>query len=88
VTTRLQNTHDFGPANCVNAIAEERLIDTTVPKSWDQVIDDASATYRPLMPDRLFKHPELVLMYCMFIPQRMDRDVILWLDRQFCRTWH
>jgi hypothetical protein len=86
--TRLPSVAEFGPALCPNAVAEDMLLDTSNQKTWDEVIEDAKKDTVPLAPDSLLKRPALVLLYCLFAPHRMDREVILWLDRQFCRTWY
>ncbi|MGX9424037.1 hypothetical protein [Bradyrhizobium sp. LeoA1S1] len=86
--TRLPNAVDFGPARCQDAIAEDRVLDTSTQRTWEDIVGEAANTSRPLIPDSLRERPHLVLLYCLFIPQRMDRDVILWLDRCFCRTWY
>ena len=86
--TRLQNAVDFGPASSATAVAEDKLLDTSTQKTWNDVVADAKQSNSPLMPAQLYAMPHLVLLYCLFVPQRMDRDVILWLDRQFCRTWY
>lgn len=86
--TRLPDSSSFGPAHCDGAIAEDKLIDVTVQKTWSDVTTEASADVVPLMPAQLLNRPALVLLYCLFVPQRMDREVILWLDRQFCRSWY
>jgi hypothetical protein len=86
--TRLQSAVDFGPAQSPTAVAEDKLLDTNTQRSWDDVIADAKQSNTPLIPAQLCARPHLVLLYCLFVPQRMDRDVILWLDRMFCRTWY
>jgi hypothetical protein len=86
--TRLQSAADFGPASSATAHAEDKLLDTSTQKTWDDVVADAKQSNSPLIPAQLYAMPHLVLLYCLFVPQRMDRDVILWLDRQFCRTWY
>jgi hypothetical protein len=86
--TRLQSDADFGPSASSTAIAEDKLLDTNIQKSWDDVVADAKQTNLPLIPAQLLRKPHLVLLYCLFVPQRMDPDIILWLDREFCRTWY
>jgi hypothetical protein len=86
--TPLPDAISFGPASCKTAISEDKLIDVTTQKTWDQVTSEASEEVTPLIPSQLLMRPVLVLLYCLFVPQRMDRDLILWLDRQFCKsTW-
>jgi hypothetical protein len=86
--TRLSSASDFGPANSINAISEERVLDTEIQRPWDDLVTEASGSKTPLVPPQLQTRPWLVLVYCLFVPQRMDRDIILWLDRQFCKTWY
>ncbi|WP_316179997.1 MULTISPECIES: hypothetical protein [unclassified Bradyrhizobium] len=86
--TRLKKAEDFVASRSETAVTEDTLIDVSSQKTWDDVIEDAKLLNTPLIPEQLRARPSLVLLYCMFAPQRMDRDVILWLDRQFCHTWH
>jgi hypothetical protein len=64
------------------------MIATPRPKTWNEAIVDAGKHIEPSIPAQLLAKPTLVLLYCLFCPQRMDRDVILWLDRAFCRAWY
>lgn len=84
--TRLPAAADFGPTSCDNAVTEDRLIDTSSAKTWDEVTKEAGQPSAPRIPAQLLQRPALILLYCLFAPQRMDRDVILWLDRAFCKT--
>jgi hypothetical protein len=86
--TRIPTAIDFGPSKCETAIAEDMIIDTTQQKTWAEVTEEASINREPQIPPHLLMRPTLVLLYCLFVPQRMDRDVILWLDRAFCKTWY
>lgn len=86
--TRLQSPVDFGPALATNAISEEKVLDTSVQKNWDELVEEAKQSLVPLMPAQLLARPHLVLLYGLFVPQRMDKDVILWLDRQFSKSWY
>jgi len=88
VRTRLPDAFSFGPAKCDSALSEDKIIDVTHAKSWSDAVTEASQTPTPLIPPELLMRPALTLLYCLFVPQRMDRDVILWLDRAFCRTWY
>lgn len=89
VRTRLPNSSDFGPFECEGAIAEDCLINTSKQKTWPELTFDVSRERLPQIPELLLDRPVLVLLYCMFMPQRMDCDVILWLDRRFCKsTWY
>jgi hypothetical protein len=86
--TRLPNANAFGPMLCNDAVSEDKIIDVSRTKTWSEAISDATASSPPLIPPQLSQKPALVLLYCLFVPQRMDCDVILWLDRAFCRSWY
>jgi hypothetical protein len=86
--TRLPRVDAFGPTECDEAISEERVIDTPRSKTWNEAVADAVVTVTPMVPAQLLNRPALLLLYCLFVPQRMDRDVVLWLDRQFCKSWY
>lgn len=86
--TRLPTSGDFGPMICENAIAEDNLSDVSKQRTWSDLTSEASEECIPKIPERLLDKPVLVLLYCMFMPQRMDRDIILWLDRKFCKSWY
>ncbi len=88
VRTRLPDATHFGPATCDSALSEDKIIDVTHPKGWGDVVRDAGEEANPSIPPQLLTRPALVLLYCMFVPQRMDRDVVLWLDRAFCQSWY
>ncbi|HMG78611.1 MAG TPA: hypothetical protein VK591_08005 [Xanthobacteraceae bacterium] len=89
IRTQLPDSVSFGPMPCENAISEEKLIDTRTQKNWDDLTKEASETATPEIPTELLSRPFLTLLYCLFLPQRMDRNVILWLDRQFCKSsWY
>jgi hypothetical protein len=80
VRTILPDPIYFGPAPCESAICEEKLIDTRTQTTWSKLTEEASQTTTPRIPGEFLSHPVLVLLYCMFCPYRMDRDMILWLD--------
>jgi hypothetical protein len=88
VRTRLPAADDFGPMTCENAIAEDNLIDVSTQKTWLALTAEVGQERVPQIPEQLLDKQALVLLYCMFMPQRMDRDVILWLDRRFCKSWY
>jgi hypothetical protein len=84
--SRLQQKWQFGLFNCDDAVAEDCLLAT--PKGWDDVVAECAEEYKPLCPDYLLDRPYLMLLFCLFVPYRMDKDVVLWLDRAFCKTWY
>jgi len=88
VRTQLPNANQFGPALCEDAIAEDKMIDVTEPKSWADVVVEASSDRTPGIPPQLLERPILTLLYCLFMPQRMSIDVILWLDRTLSKSWY
>jgi hypothetical protein len=88
VRTRLPNENQFGPAKCEDAIAEDKIIDVSKPKSWGDVVKEARNDWTPPLPRQLLERPVLTLLYCLFMPQRMSIDVILWLDRVLSKSWH
>ncbi len=88
VRTRLAEATHFGPAPSDEAMEEDKIINTEKQRTWDEVVEEAKSETVPLMPKQLLDRPVLTLLYCLFVPQRMDRDVILWLDRKFSRTWY
>jgi hypothetical protein len=88
VSTRLPAASDFGPARCEAAIAEDKLIELDRPKTWEEVTDECAVDSLPQIPPQLLSRPILVLLYCMFVPQRMNREIIMWLDRAFCKAWY
>jgi hypothetical protein len=87
-TTRIPNASAFGPLKCDGAVAEDRLIDITSPRTWAEVVEEASKKVEPTIPPQLMAWPWLILLYCLFVPYRMTPDVLLWLDRQFGKTWY
>jgi hypothetical protein len=88
VSTQIPNAFDFGPAKCEGAVAEDKLIDLSRPKTWEDITVECATDGQPLIPRQLLLRPALVLLYCLFVPQRMNREIILWLDRAFCKTWY
>jgi hypothetical protein len=86
--TRLPDSIHFGPARCDSAVAEDKIIDVTSAKNWNDVVTEASANIIPLIPPQLLERPILTLLYCLFVPYRMNCDIILWLDRVFCKSWY
>jgi hypothetical protein len=88
VRARLNEATDYGPAECDTASAEDKVIDVEAARSWSDVVLEASNSTNPLIPQQLLERPILTLLYCLFVPQRMSPEVILWLDRAFCRSWY
>jgi hypothetical protein len=88
VRTQLPDSISFAPTPCDGAISEEKLIDTRTQKNWADLTKEASEAVIPQIPAPLLSLPFLTLLYCLFLPQRMDRNVVLWLDRQFCKSWY
>jgi hypothetical protein len=84
--TRLEHGWQFGLLNCDDAVSEDRIL--TSPKSWDDVVRESAESREPVVPQYLRDRPIPLLLYCLFVPYRMDKEVILWLDRAFARTWY
>jgi len=51
----------FGPAACDAAVSEDKLIDVTHPKSWNDVVTEASESVNPLIPPQMLARPSLTL---------------------------
>ncbi|MBX3521913.1 MAG: hypothetical protein KF807_01765 [Xanthobacteraceae bacterium] len=86
VRSRLKEPWQFSLIDCNDALEEEKQL--PVPQSWDDVVETASKDFSPLMPPLLMKSPLIALLFCLFIPYRMDFDVCMWLDRQFAKSWY
>jgi hypothetical protein len=86
VRTRLKCKWQFGLSVCDDAVAEDRVLKTS--RSWNDVVAECGAECLPSLPDYLKAKPFLVLMYCLFVPYRMDKGVIMWLDRAFSKSWY
>lgn len=86
--TRLPSAVEYSQRTCQAAVAEDMVIPTPQPKRWEEAVQDASRITTPLIPSSLKQRPAIVLMYSLFVPYRMDRDIILWLDRVYSTTWY
>jgi hypothetical protein len=86
VRTRLKFEWQFGLCACDDASAEDRVLAT--PRSWSEIVAECGAEFEPFIPDYLKSKPVLVLMFCLFVPYRMDKDVVMWLDRAFSNAWY
>lgn len=85
--TRLQAPWQFGLIEYENASHEDKQV--RVPQTWADVVDAASREYTPLAPAVMMERPLMVLLYCLFVPHRMDFDTVLWLDRKLSlSTWY
>lgn len=59
-----------------------------IPQSWEDVVGDARKTGDIQVPQCLLDDHIMCLLYCLFVPFRMTPDLVLFLDRQFSRTWY
>ncbi|HVV79764.1 MAG TPA: hypothetical protein VHD59_09155 [Pseudolabrys sp.] len=84
--TKLNSPQEFGLAKSEEAQQQDKQI--KIPQSWDDVVSTAKNESSPNVPPLLLEKPIIVLLYCLFVPYRMSYDVIMWLDRQFCKTWY
>ncbi len=85
--TRLKEPWQFGMTSCDEAKHEDKQI--KIPQTWSDVVVTASQSREPKVPAPMLDKPFLVLLYCLFVPYRMDFDVIMWLDRKLSRSaWY
>ena len=69
--------------------ARQQDIQLRVPQSWADVVETAEKNTVPKIPEVMMDKPVLVLLYCLFVPYRMNYDVVMWLDRKLSRSsWY
>jgi len=59
-----------------------------IPETWTGLIEKASRAIQPNLPPLLAQDPTLVSLLTVFLPYRCTQDLLLWLDRQFTKTWY
>ena len=85
--TKLDNDWEFALNSSVNARHRDKQI--KVPQSWSDVVETASEERMPNIPPLMLENPLIVLLFCLFVPYRMNFDVVMWLDRQFIKeSWY
>lgn len=82
--TVLEDQNEFAFFRSESTREEARLV--PLPKSWDQLVADLRAPAQPPSPRLLAGDPVLCLLLLVFLPYRATEEIILWLDRQLCRT--
>lgn len=80
VETKLKSDWEFGVASSDDAQQQDKQL--RVPQSWNDVVKTASVEIVPNIPEAMLAKPLLVLLYCLFVPYRMNYEVIMWLDRK------
>ena len=86
VRVRLPARWQFGMVRSEEATQEDKQI--RIPQTWTDVVTFAQTDSKPNAPTLLLANPVIMLLYCIYVPYRMDTDVMLWLDRQFCGAWY
>ena len=71
-----------------SAAAVESTEIIAVPQTWDDVIAHCQRPLSPAVPGALKDDPVVCLLTCMFLPFRMNDEIVASLDRSFSGAWY
>lgn len=84
--TILDNLVEFPFFRSSNAREITKLVQ--IPRTWDELVEEASRPVEVELPFLLKKNTFLVALFLIFMPHRATEDIVLWLDRELCDTWY
>lgn len=85
-STKCSHRNEFGAWRDDHAREESHGV--PYPATWGSLVTEATRNRPASFPSGFKEVPDLLAMYCVFFPYRATTDVVLWLDRKFCRTWY
>lgn len=84
--TILDDSAQFSFFRSSNAREISKLVQ--IPKTWDELVEEASRPVEVNLPFLLKQNAILVALFLIFMPHRATEDIVLWLDRELCKTWY